>query len=187
MVRVLKSEQVRIEARGLPAASLGVLGLVVAELLDPLLSLDQSPAGRDRSEACRGLWRSAVDDAGNLAASCAVRNLIAQDSELHQRKEPAGPAAYRVDYLAALLYAVRSFTENSVDDLIWCIQRVTDSLGFLADEISRDPLPAFDDHITAIIRDLRLARSVDKDAVMRLRAHLESPRQGLQGLVTRPN
>jgi hypothetical protein len=184
MVTVMNPGPLSRHALALSAPAREALGLIVTELLEPLLLLDRAADGPERRDACTDLWRIAVQNVGNLTGSYEVRQLVATTHELrHQHQEPDGPEVYRLDYLAALLYAVRSFTENSQHEITWCLQRVSDSLGFLAEEVGSEELPAIDDQVVSLISDLKVRSAIDETSVMSLRWRLDDERDTINRMV----
>jgi hypothetical protein len=59
---------------------------------------------------------------------------------------------------------------------------VSDSLGFLADELSVD-LPTVDDQVTRIISQLKAQTSVGEATVMELRSQLDGEREAVKTVV----
>lgn len=126
----------QIAAAPLTARDRGRLALGVASLLAPLLDLDTSPHGQHRASELRMLLatvQSSTDDPTTLRT--AVDTLEASE-ELVAEDEPDGPAAFRVDFAAALLYALRAL-HGSDDDYKWTWSRATDSITFLVEYVRR--------------------------------------------------
>jgi hypothetical protein len=92
-------------------------------LVAPLLSLDASDSGHEGALQANRLWDQAWDAVLNHDQSLVSKTeeLITASEELHLAEEPKDASVYRVDFLAALLYAVRTYsvsTRKSCDGVV---------------------------------------------------------------------
>ena len=153
------------QAEGLPRRERGIAALLVAWLLEPGSHLDNSEEGAERqgryADAWLRAWRAiGADD--EAVASLIERELSDRD-ELGGDEEPEGPASFALDFLVAILYAVRAYVGDSVENLYWTFSRADGSLEFLVNEIS-DPLPliGLEGLIMSALETLRSGPDVDE-------------------------
>ncbi len=90
------------QAKGLPARSQMVLGLVLAWLLQPFLRFDDTEHGQQRGDACRRLLDQALGDVEAGPSATLVED-VASTEEQQLEEEPDGPGAFRVDFVTPRL------------------------------------------------------------------------------------
>ena len=122
----------------LPPYARGRLALGVVSLLSPLLDLDASPHGqRRRPELLQLLADVEAAEQESPVLKEALSGLEASE-ELAADEEPDGPPAFRVDFAAVLLYAVRTLNGSDADfQHGW--SRAADSVAFLVEYAERRP------------------------------------------------
>lgn len=105
-------------------------------VLEPALTIDASETGSQAALRARMLWEEAWDAVlrDDLSLASRAQGLVASSHELQLEEEPDDPSVYRLDFLAALLYALRTYNHDSQQDLEWCLQRIGASLEFLGAE-----------------------------------------------------
>lgn len=136
-----------------------VLGLLLTWLLAPVLRYDDTQEGRQRAEVCLQWLHRAVLDAEGGPTGSLLREVLSSE-ELQLDEEPDGPAAFRVDFLAALAYALEAGRgdERSFTGLF---SRVESTLE-LADEAGvAPPLPWLDAQVLEVVDALREAGASD--------------------------
>jgi hypothetical protein len=116
------------QAEQLPPEAQSLLGLLVVWTLSPLLGLDRTDHGRRRRSACLQLLDDAFAHAKDPAAMKDLEAVVRTSDELGLPEEPEDESSYRVDFLAALLYAIRTLTERSSQELTWCLLRAGDTI-----------------------------------------------------------
>ena len=157
-----------------------VLGLLLTWLLAPVLRYDDTQEGRRREEVCRRwLQRAVLDVEGGPSDS--LLHDVTSSEELQLEEEPDGPAAFRVDFLAALAYAVeaRRGNERSFTGLF---SRVESTLDFADEAGLAPPLPWVDAQVLEVIDTLREAGAsgaVDGALLRRLQDVLDPSRAAL--------
>ena len=178
----MNGDGLRGQAQGLPPRSRMALGLVLTWLLSPILRFDDSEEGRRRSAECRRLLDQALGDVEEGPAASLIEDVTSAD-ELQLEEEPDGPAAYRVDFLAALVYALRSGTgdERAFGS---CFARVESTLEFVEEAGLADEPPGLDDQVLAAIDILQGADSVDQVLLARLQDVMAASRDHLAGSAT---
>lgn len=178
----MNGDGLRVQAQGLRPRARMALGLVLTWLLSPILRFDDSEEGRRRSAECRRLLDQALGDVGEGPAESLLEDVTSAD-ELQLEEEPDGPAAYRVDFLAALDYALRSGTGDE-RAFVGCFSRVESTLEFLEEAGSVDEPPGLDDEVLAVIDLLQGADSVDQALLARLQDVVADSRDHLAGSAT---
>ena len=152
------------QAADLPPRERMVLGLLLTWLLAPVLRFDDTEDGRRRAEVCREWLRRAVLEVGDGRSDGLVRDALLREvlasEELQLDEEPDGPAASRVDFLAALAYALEAGRgdERSFTGLF---SRVESTLDFADDAGLAPPLPWLDAQVLEVIDGLREAGASD--------------------------
>lgn len=136
-----------------------VLGLLLTWLLAPILRFDDTEEGRQRGEVCRQWLQRAMLDV-EAGPSDSLLHEVTWSDELRLDEEPDGPAAFRVDFLAALAYALESGRgeERSFTGLF---SRVESTLEFADDAGLAPPLPGLDAQVLEVIDALREAGPSD--------------------------
>ena len=178
----MNGDGLRGQAQGLPPRARMALGLVLTWLLGPILRLDDSEEGRRRSTECRRLLDQALGDVEEGPAESLIEDVISSD-ELQLEEEPDGPAAHRVDVLAALLYALRSGTGDD-KAFVSLFSRVESTLEFLEEAGYADEPPGLDNQVLEVIDLLQGADSVDQALLARLQDVLADSREHLAGSAT---
>ena len=178
----MNGDGLRLQAQGLRPRARMALGLVLTWLLSPILRFDDSEEGRRRSAECRRLLDQALGDVEEGPAESLIEDVTAAD-ELQLDEEPDGPAAYRVDVLAALDYALRSGTGDETA-FVSCFSRVESTLEFLEEAGLADEPPGLDDQVLAVIDILQGADSIDQALLTRLQDVMAASRDRLAGSVT---
>lgn len=158
------------------------LGLVLTWLLTPILRFDDSEEGRRRSTESRRLLDQALGDVEEGPAESLIEDVISSD-ELQLDEEPEGPDVLRVDFLAALDYALRSGTGDETA-FVSLFSRVESTLAFLDEAGYADEPPGLDDQVLEVIDLLQGADSVDQDLLTRLQDVLAVSREHLAGSAT---
>ena len=178
----MNGDGLRLQAQGLRPRARMALGLVLTWLLSPILRFDDSEEGRRRSAECRRLLDQALGDVEEGPAESLIEDVTSAD-ELQLEEEPDGPAAYRVDFLAALDYALRSGTGDETA-FVSCFSRVESTLEFLEEAGLADEPPGLDDQVLAAIDLLHGADSIDQALLARLQDVMAASRDHLAGSVT---
>jgi hypothetical protein len=146
------------QARELTPGAQASLGLLLTWLLSPLLRFDETSEGRDRTaDSLRLLEEAQKLEGPDVFRAAATEVAAAPELQLHE--EPEGPAAYRVDFLAALLYALRAGAGDG-EALRQCLTRVGDSLDFAANDGLIQLPPRLDDSVMTAITSLMGKESV---------------------------
>jgi hypothetical protein len=167
----------------LPAPALMALGLLLTSLLTPVLSLDQSDHGRQRRNECEKIWHIAVAATGNRDLSLSIRNIIKSSEELDSHDQADGPMAYRVEFMAALFYAVESFTDVAEKNFLQCMSNVADTLLFLTELAGTEPDLSIDRTVLAAASALAVAEPIGPDSVEALMGEFTHARVGIAQLV----
>ena len=178
----MEGDGLRGQAEGLGPRARMALGLVLTWLLSPILRLDDSEEGRRRSADCRRLLDQALGDVEEGPAKSLIEDVTSAD-ELQLEEEPDGPAAYRVDFMAALDYALRSGTGDE-RAFVSCFSRVESTLEFLEEAGYVDEPLGLDDQVLEVIDLLQGAAPVDQALLARLQDVLAASRDHLAGSVT---
>lgn len=132
----VNAEGLAKQAGGLTPVAQSTLGLLLTWVISPLLLLDESEMGRKRSRECSAMLDEALASAGDTWRFTDLASRLARAEELQLDEEPEGPAAFRVDFLAALLYATRALlSDHSAQELSWCLSRVADTLDFASEQL----------------------------------------------------
>lgn len=165
-IRIMNVRGLASQAASLTAQGRAVLCLLVLWVLEPVLDIESSEPGRLAAWRARMLWEEAWDAAvsDNSPQASRAEELVASSKELNLEEEPRDPSIYRVDFLAALLYALRSYNHGSQQDLVWCLQRVSESLEFL--DAEGFTLPDSMDIDGTVLRAIRSLVLDDIDATM---------------------
>jgi hypothetical protein len=172
------------QATGLTPEARGALGLLIAWTQVPILQLDRTPSGVERSRHVRVLFESALEHLGDLAGSKRIEAAIASSEEFQLEEEPSGPSVYRLDFLATLLYAVRSYTEDSIENLGWCLQRTEECLDYLGEQAGMADLDDGMDNATlAAIAALMSSSTVARTVLTDLQVHFQPCREIVEQLV----
>jgi hypothetical protein len=124
------------QAEGLAAHAWGILSLLTIWVLEPVLGVDSSESGHRRALYADKLWNQAWDAIidSDFPQVEKTEELVASSEELQLEEEPNDLSVYRVDFLAALLYALRSYSRSSQQYFTWCLQRTSESIAFLNSE-----------------------------------------------------
>ena len=162
----MNGDGLRAQAQDLPPRARMALGLVLTWLLSPVLRFDDSDEGRRRSAECRRLLDRALGDVEEGPAESLIEDVISSD-ELQLEEEPEGPDVLRVDFLAALDYALRSGTGDE-RAFVSLFSRVESTLQFLEEAGYVDEPPALDAQVLEIIDLLQGADQVDQTVLGRL-------------------
>jgi hypothetical protein len=178
----MNGDGLRLQAQGLPPCARMALGLVLTWLLSPILRFDDSEQGRRRSAECRRLLDQALGDVEEGPASSLIEDVISAD-ELQLEEEPDGPDVLRVDFLAALDYALRSGTGDE-RAFVSCFSRVESTLEFLEEAGFVDEPRGLDDQVLEVIDMLQGADSVDQVLLVRLKDVVAGSRDHLAGSAT---
>jgi hypothetical protein len=178
----MNGDGLRAQAQGLRPRARMALGLVLTWVLSPILSLDDSEEGRRRSAECRRLLDQALGDVEEGPAASLIEDVASAD-ELQLEEEPDGPAGYRVDFLAALVYALRSGTGDE-RAFVSCFSRVESTLEFLEEAGFVDEPQGLDDQVLDVIDMLQGADSVDQVVLARLQDVMAASRDHLAGSAT---
>lgn len=136
-----------------------VLGLLLTWLLAPILRYDDTPEGRRRGEVCRQWLHRAELDAA-VGPSASLLREVTSSEELQLDEEPDGPAAFRVDFLAALAYALEA-GQGDERSFTGLFSRVESTLDFADDAGLAPPLPWLDAQVLEVIDALREAGASD--------------------------
>jgi hypothetical protein len=165
------------QAKGLPARSQMVLGLVLTWLLQPFLRFDDTQHGQQRGNACRRLLDQALGDVEAGPSATLVED-VASTEEQQLEEEPDGPGAFRVDFVDALAYALES-GQGSERALGWCLQRVQASLYHAAEAGLAFEPPGLDGQVLEVVDILSGASSIDQELVARLQEVIATSRDQL--------
>jgi hypothetical protein len=157
-----------------------VLGLLLTWLLEPILRYDDTEQGRRRGEVCREWLDRALRDV-DAGPSDSLLAEVCSSEELLLDEEPDGPPAFRVDFLAALAYALEAGQGN---ERSWggLFSRVESTVYFAADAGLSPGLPWLDGQVLEVIDVLRGAGGaacVDEALLGRLRDVLAPSRAAL--------
>ncbi|MDR6864248.1 hypothetical protein [Phycicoccus sp. 3266] len=136
-----------------------VLGLLLTWLLAPVLAYDDTQEGRARAEVCRqwldrALREVEADVEGGPSGS--LLHEVVSSEELQLEEEPDGPAAFRLDFLAALAYALEAGQGNE-RSFTGLFSRVESTLYFADDAGLAPPLPWVDAQVLEVVDALREA------------------------------
>jgi hypothetical protein len=124
------------QAVGLTNRKRSIIGLLALGAIDPLLELDISPAGQKAVQRARLLWAqgwNAVLD-NDVSQTRRTEESVASSDEILRGEEPVDSSIFRLDFLVGLLYALRSYDLDSLSNLMWCLQRIDESLDLLQDK-----------------------------------------------------
>ncbi|GAB3444854.1 hypothetical protein GCM10027517_25090 [Phycicoccus ginsengisoli] len=168
------------QARDLRPRERMVLGLLLTWVLAPVLRYDDTPEGRQRGEVCREWLDRALRDV-DAGPPDSLLAEVTTSEELRLDEEPDGPAAFRVDFLAALAYALEAGqgNERSFGGLF---SRVESTVDFAAEAGFTPGLPWLDGQVLEVIDALRGtggAACVDVALLERLRDVLAPSRAAL--------
>jgi hypothetical protein len=158
------------------------LGLVLTWLLTPILRFDDTEEGRRRSAESRRLLDQALGDVEEGPAESLIEDVISSD-ELQLEEEPEGPDVLRVDFLAALDYALRSGTGEETA-FVSLFSRVESTLEFVEEAGYADEPPGLDGQVLEVIHLLQGADPVDQTLLARLQDVLAASREHLAGSAT---
>jgi hypothetical protein len=158
------------------------LGLVLTWLLTPILRFDDTEEGRRRSAESRRLLDQALGDVEEGPAESLIEDVISSD-ELQLEEEPEGPDVLRVDFLAALDYALRSGTGEETA-FVSLFSRVESTLEFVEEAGYADEPPGLDGQVLEVIDLLQGADPVDQTLLARLQDVLAASREHLAGSAT---
>lgn len=152
------------QAERLTPVARSTLGMLLTWVISPLLLLDESELGRKRSKEGLAMLDEALASAGDTRRLIDLEARLDRAEELQLDEEPDGPAVFRVDFLAALLYATRTrLSDHSAQEFSWCLGRVADSLDFASEQMGMLVDLALDDAVMDVIR--KLAGEADNTAV----------------------
>ncbi|MBO9521156.1 MAG: hypothetical protein J7518_06415 [Nocardioidaceae bacterium] len=156
------------EAAGLSAEEQGFLALILVWLQSPLLRLDSSPKGRERTDVCVRLLESSFDAVVGSGVSTLIREVEGSE-ELLLEEEPEDLSVYRVDFQSALLYALQA-AEGNPEAITWCCICVGDSLDFAVEAgLAAEP-ESLEPALRSLIGSLREAPVLTEDSARRLRS-----------------
>jgi hypothetical protein len=158
------------QAHDLPPQARMTMGLLLTWVLTPLLRLDDSEQGTKRSTACLELLDAGFAAVGDEPPDSLV-DQVGSAEELQVDEEPEGPEVFRLDFLAALLYALKS-GQGDEKSFRSCFVRVRDSLD-LATDHGLTESPTLEADVLRVIATLEEARAMDQALVQELRAVLQ--------------
>jgi len=183
---VMNAEGVAGQAVRLTPRVRGVLCLLALWVLEPVLSLDLSETGRDAAHRAWTLYEQAWDAVLNASMPLAAQTeeLVASSDELQLDEEPYDASLYRLYFLAALLYALGSYTSDSQDDFVAFLQRISDTIQVLnSDGFSAPDGMAIDRLMLEAIQELENCSELTAPLAEELRGRFSPARAAWQRAV----
>lgn len=160
----MNGEGLASQAGKLTPRAQSILCLLALWVLEPVLSLDSSEAGRQAAHRAQVLYGQAWDAAlaADLPLASAAEETAASSEELQLDEEPYDSGLYRLYFLAALLYALRSYTQDSQEDFRACLQRIGEITGILnSDGFAVPDGMGLDELMLAAVLDLEESSDLD--------------------------